>query len=108
MALGRLEAIAAAALLAGSTLLQPAAAERERPLRKFEINKLTCDEFAAVDRRELREGLLVYMNGYLDGMKKATVWDAERVGKRIEEALRLCTANPKSTLLSAFERAWAR
>jgi len=108
MALGRLEAIAAAALLAGSTLLQPAAAAAELPLRKLEIAKVTCDELAAVERPEQRERLLVYMNGYLDGMKKATVWDAERVGKRIEEALRLCTANPKSTLLSAFERAWAR
>jgi hypothetical protein len=108
MAVGRLVSLAAAALLASCALLLSAEGAPESPLRKFEIEKLTCDEFAAVKRPELREGLLVYMNGYLDGMRKATIWDAEVVGKRIDDALRVCTANPKSTLLSAFERAWAR
>jgi HdeA/HdeB family len=108
MAVGRLELLAAAALLASCALLLSAEGAAESPLLKLEIEKFTCDEFAAVERPEQRERLLVYMNGYLDGMRKATIWDAELVGKRIDEALRLCTANPKSTLLSAFERAWGR
>jgi hypothetical protein len=108
MAVGRLELLAAAALLASWASLVPAAGAPESPQRKFEIAKLTCDEFAAVERPEQRERLLIYMNGYLDGMRKATIWDAEVVGKRIEEVLRVCAANPKSTLLSAFERAWTR
>lgn len=108
MAVGRLEVLAAAALLSICALLLSAAGAAELPLRKLEIGKVTCDELAAVERPEQRERLLVYMNGYLDGMRKTTVWDAEVVGKRIDEVLRLCTANPKSTLLSAFERAWGR
>jgi hypothetical protein len=48
------------------------------------------------------------MNGYLDGTQKATTWDAEVAGKRIEEAMRICAANPKSTLLDAFSRAWTQ
>jgi hypothetical protein len=108
MAVAKLELLAAAVLLASCALLLSAEGAPKSPLRKFEIDKVTCDEFAAVERPELRERLLVYMNGYLDGMRKATIWDAEVVGQRIDEALRVCAANPKSTLLSAFERAWAR
>jgi hypothetical protein len=107
MRVGRLELIAAAALLA-SVALPPSTVGAETPQHKFEIKTLTCERFAAVERPEVRERVLAYMNGYLDGVRKATVWDAEVVGKRVDEALRLCTANPKSTLFSAFERAWTR
>jgi hypothetical protein len=107
MGAGVFKRIAAAALLVGSAPLLSAEAE-QGPLRKVEINKLTCEEFAAVPQRHWREEILVYMNGYLDGTKKVTTWDAELVGKRIDEVIRVCTANPKSTLFSAFERAWTR
>jgi HdeA/HdeB family len=108
MGVGGLERIAAAALLASTALPLSAQAQLEIPFRKVEIHKLTCDEVAAVARPEEREKILVYMNGYLDGTVKATTWDAELVGKRIDEAIRVCTANPKSTLLDAFKRAWTR
>ena len=48
------------------------------------------------------------MNGYLDGAHQATTWDAEVIGKRIDEVVRLCKSNPKSGLLDVFKRAWAR
>jgi hypothetical protein len=48
------------------------------------------------------------MNGYFDGTRKATIWDAELVGRRIDEVMRLCAATPKSTLLEAFTRVWTR
>jgi HdeA/HdeB family len=106
---GTRERIAAAALL-GSTVLLPPAAETDQHIswKKIEINKLTCEEFAAVAHREQRERILVYMNGYLDGTRKVTTWDAELVGQRIDEILRMCAANPKVPLLDAFERAWSR
>jgi HdeA/HdeB family len=107
MGLGVLSWIAAVALLATSTPLWSAAAQ-EPPLRRLEINTFTCEQLAAVRHRLLHEALLVYMNGYLDGTRKATTWDAEVAGKRIEEALRICAANPKSTLLDAFSRAWTQ
>lgn len=107
MGVGRLESIAAVALLAGIALpLSTVGAET--PQHKFEINTLTCEKFAAVERPEVRERLLVYMNGYFDGMRKATTWEADVVGKRIDEVLRVCAANPNSTLFSVFQRAWTR
>jgi hypothetical protein len=108
MGAGVLKRIAAAALLASTAPLLSAEADQALPLRRFEINKLTCDELAAMPHRMLHESILVYMNGYLDGTQKATTWDAEVVGKRIDEAMRICAANPKSTLLDAFNRAWTR
>lgn len=107
MGTGGLERIAVAALLVSTALLLSAEADQGVPLRKIEITKLTCEEHSAVPRM-WRESLLVYMNGYLDGTQKATIWDAELVGKRVDEAMRICAANPKSTLLDAFKRAWAR
>lgn len=108
MGFGVLKRIAAAALLASTAPLLSAEADQALPLRRFEINKLTCEEVVAMPHRLLREGILVYMNGYLDGTRKATTWDAEVVGKRIDEVVRICAANPKSTLLDAFNRSWTR
>jgi hypothetical protein len=108
MHLSLLTRIVVAALLAAFAALPPAEADQELPLRRVEINKLTCEEVAAMPHRLLRESLLVYMNGYVDGARKATTWDAEVVGKRIDEALRICAANPKSPILDAFNRAWNR
>jgi hypothetical protein len=108
MGAGVLKGIAAVALLVSNAPLLSAEADQALPLRRFEINKLTCEEFVAVSHQLLREGILVYMNGYLDGTQKATTWDAEVVGKRIDEVMRICAANPKSTLLDAFNRSWTR
>jgi hypothetical protein len=106
MGLGVLTWIVAAVSLA--SIVPPVAAQGDygAPLRKLELNKFTCEELAAVPHRMVREGILVYMNGYVDGTQKAQTWDAEVAGKRIDEAMRLCTANPKSTVLDAFKRAW--
>jgi hypothetical protein len=95
----------ASALLAGLELA-PEAMAIEIPPRKVEINKFTCGEFSSLQTGEERDRVLIYMNGYLDGTRKTTVWDATPVGKRIEEVVRLCREDPKLTLLNAFKRAW--
>jgi hypothetical protein len=95
-------------VLAGAPLVLTAAGVEAQPVQKFEINKITCAEFTALTSSEERDRALIYMNGYLDGTKKATVWDAEVIGKRIDEVVRLCKASPTSGLLDAFRRAWTR
>ncbi len=95
-------------ILAGFALLLTVAGVEAQPIRRFEINKITCEEFTALTSGDERDRALIYMNGYLDGVQKATIWDADVVGKRIDEVVRLCRANPKSGLLEAFKRAWAR
>jgi HdeA/HdeB family len=100
--------IVMAALLAAFAPLLSAEADLDLPLRKFQITKLTCEEVATMTHRLWRESLLVYMNGYVDGTRKAGTWDAEVVSKRIDEALRICADNPKLPILDAFNRAWSR
>jgi len=110
MAVGALERIMAAAGLLASCALPPSAAAQTPtvPPRKVEINRLTCEEFSAVGRGEDRDRILIYMNGYVDGTRKITTWDASEVGKRIDEVMRICKESPKLTLLDAFKRAWKR
>jgi hypothetical protein len=67
--------IAAVALLASTALLESAGADQELPLWKVGINRLTCDEWVAVAHPDVREKILVYTNGCLDGTVKATTWD---------------------------------
>ena len=104
---GRLARVAAALLLVGTVLLLSAAAQVIPPGR-IEVDKLTCNDLTTLVPRERHDRLLIYLNGYFDGIQKATTWDAELAGRRIDEVLRICKTNPKSTLLDAFKRAWAR
>jgi hypothetical protein len=108
MDVGRLTWIVAAVALASLAPPVSADADTTMPLRRLDLNTFTCQELAAVQPRILREAILVYMNGYFDGTRKATIWDAELVGRRIDEVMRLCAATPKSTLLEAFTRVWTR
>jgi len=107
MVVRALERIAVAALLGSLALPLPVEAQGVTvPPRKVDINKLTCEEFSSVGRGEERDRILIYMNGYLDGTRKATHWDAEQVAPRIEQVGRICRDNPKLSLLDAFRRAW--
>lgn len=105
MGVGPLGRIAAAILLVSAGL--PLLAAAQQVPRKVEIGKVTCGDIAALPR-ESHDRFLIYMNGYLDGTQTATTWDAEVVGKRIDEVERVCKGNPKSTVLDAFKRAWTR
>jgi hypothetical protein len=63
-----------------------------------------CAELQSVaDKKSDR--LLVYFNGYVDGMRRHTVWDERQVGEMVERAVNYCKANPSESLLSAFTRA---
>jgi hypothetical protein len=101
-----LERIAGAALLVGLALPLPVEA-LDIPVRKVDITKFSCGEFSGVETGE-RDRILIYMNGYLDGTRKTTIWDAAQIGPRIDEVVRLCQEQPKLSLLDAFKRAWKR
>lgn len=107
MTVGALERIAATAMLASLTLPLSAESQAIAPT-KLEVTKYTCAQFSALDDGEERDRILIYMNGYLDGTRRTATWDADQVGRRIDEVVRLCKASPKTTLLDAFKRAWNR
>jgi hypothetical protein len=72
--------------------------------RVIQIDQLKCSELqSGSDQKQDR--LLVYFNGYVDGMRRHTVWDERKVAEMIDRALGYCKANPGEALLSAFTRA---
>ena len=84
----------------------PASAPAQMSLRPqvLQIDQLKCDQLASLEP-ERRDRLMVYFNGYVDGMRRHTVWDEVAVGAMIDRALGHCRDNPNDTILSAFTRA---
>jgi hypothetical protein len=107
MVVRALERMAAAALLICVALPLPAQS-LDIPVRRVDVSKFSCGEFSALQMGEERDRILIYMNGYLDGTRKATIWDAAQIGPRIDEVVRLCKEQPKLSVLEAFRRAWKR
>ena len=69
--------------------------------RVIQIDQIKCSDLqSGSDQRQDR--LLVYFNGYVDGMRRTKVWDERKVGEMIDRALASCKANPGEALLSAF------
>jgi hypothetical protein len=92
------------ALAAANGVPDPAPAQVTLTPRVIQIDQLKCAELQSVsDQTQTR--LLVYFNGYVDGMRRHTVWDERKVGELVDRALGYCKADPNETLLSAFTRA---
>jgi hypothetical protein len=72
--------------------------------RVIQIDQVKCSELPSVSDQK-QERLLVYFNGYVDGMRHHTVWDERQVGAVIDRVIGYCKADPSETLLSAFTRA---
>ena len=88
---------------AGSSPVRAAAQITLTP-RIIQIDQIKCSELQSGSEQKL-ERLLVYFNGYVDGMRRLTTWDERQVGALIERVVIHCNANPGDTLLSAFTRA---
>ena len=94
--------VAGLALAAASFL--PASAQMSLRPQVLQIDQLKCSELASVTP-ERRDRLLIYFNGYVDGMRRHTVWDEAAAGAMIDRAGGHCRDNPNDTILSAFTRA---
>jgi hypothetical protein len=92
-------ALAAANFSPGSAPAQMILAQRV-----VRIDQIACAELLSrTDER--RDRLLLYFNGYVDGMRRHITWDEVAVGAMIDRAIGYCQANPAETILSAFTRA---
>jgi hypothetical protein len=96
--------IACLALAAANFLPGSAPAQMSLTPRVLQIDQLKCAELLS-PTDERRDRLLVYFNGYVDGMRRHTVWDERQVAELIDRALNYCKADPTETVLSAFTRA---
>lgn len=72
--------------------------------RVIQIDQIKCSELQSLSSDKM-DRLLVYFNGYVDGMRRHTVWDERKVAELIDRALNYCKADPTETVLSAFTRA---
>jgi hypothetical protein len=99
------------ACIGGALVLSAGAARAQLQIQispaKVDTAGLTCGEFLA-QAGEVRDRVLIYFNGYLDGTATTTIWDPALVGARIDQVMRSCEASPASTILNAFKRAWSR
>jgi hypothetical protein len=94
--------IACFALAAANIL--PASAQMSLRPQVIQIDQLKCHQLASLEP-ERRDRLMVYFNGYIDGMRRHTVWDEVAAGAMIDRAVAHCRDNPNDTILSAFTRA---
>ena len=58
----------------------------------------------ALPSQEL-DRLLIYFDGYVNGMSKQTTWDERIEGEMINRGMAECKTSPASFLLDVFTRA---
>ena len=92
--------MAMVAVLAGLTIAQVTP-------RRIEIDKVTCAELLAT-QAEARDRILIFMDGYVNGLRRQKVWDAQTEGERIDRALSACKATPTRAALEVFTAVWSR
>ena len=92
--------VAFVALLAGSTVAQVIP-------RRIELDKFTCAELLAT-KDDTRFRTLIYLNGYVNGMRGQKVWIDQAEGERIDRAMKECKAAPAKTALEVFASVWPR
>ena len=77
------------------------------PPRVIRLDALTCGELVSLPGDQ-RDRLLIYLNGYVDGMRRASTWEERLAGERIDRAMAECKLRPEAPLLRIFGDAWAR
>jgi hypothetical protein len=65
---------------------------------------MKCAELQSISSDKM-DRFMIYFNGYVDGMRRHTVWDERQVAALVDRALNYCKADPTETVLSAFTRA---
>ena len=66
--------------------------------RVIQIDQVKCAELQAISSDRM-DRLLVYFNGYVDGMRRHTVWDERKVAELVDRAVNDCKADPTETVL---------
>ncbi len=75
--------------------------------RTVPLDTFTCKELLSLPGPR-QDRLLIYLNGYFDGMRRASIWDERLTGERIERAVGDCKSKPERPVLEVFADAWSR
>ena len=75
--------------------------------RIVQLDRFTCADLLA-QQDDVRDRHLIYMNGYINGLRGQKVWDEQVEGERIDQAVRECKAAPAKLLLDILTMVWPR
>ena len=75
--------------------------------RIVQLDRFTCADLLAREG-ETRYQTLIYVNGYINGLRGQKVWDEKVEGERIDRAVRECKAAPAKPLLDVVTDIWPR
>lgn len=75
--------------------------------RTIQIDRLTCAELLA-EQGQTRDRLLIYLNGYINGVRGQKVWDEKVEGERIEQVMTECRAASTKPVLDVLRGLWPR
>src|SRR4029453_17474957 len=92
------------ALVMASCVPERAPAQGTLTPRVIQIDQVKCAEMQSAEDQKT-ERLLIYFNGYVDGMRRHKVWDERQVVQLPDRVTAYCKANPAKTVFWAFTRA---
>ena len=75
--------------------------------RIVQLDRFTCGELLA-QTGETRDRTLIYINGYINGLRGQKVWDEKAEGERIDQVVRECRAAPAKPVLDVLTGLWPR
>jgi hypothetical protein len=88
-------------LAAAGFVVQRAIAQITLTPRVIQIDQVKCAEMRSASDQKT-ERIMLYFTGYVDGMRRQTVWDDSEVARLVDRVTAYCKANPDQTILSAF------
>jgi hypothetical protein len=75
--------------------------------RIVQLDRFTCADLLAGEGAT-RDRTLIYMNGYINGLRGQKVWDEKVEGERIDRAVRACRDAPAKAALDVLSELWPR
>ena len=75
--------------------------------RIVQLDRFTCADLLA-QQEDARDRRLIYMNGYINGLRGQKVWDEKVEGERIDQAVGECKVAPAKLVLDILTTVWPR
>ena len=75
--------------------------------RIVQLDRFTCADLLA-QTGETRDRTLIYINGYINGLRGQNVWDEKVEGERIDQVVRECRTAPAKPVLDVVTSVWPR
>ena len=71
---------------------------------QVQFNEMTCGEML-VQTGDTREFTMIFIHGFISGMKKDYLFDAAKVSEATDKVYEMCVADTKANLLEVFQEA---